>query len=251
MLIVITPAKVMKRDNAFLPFATLPQRLKDTQLILDYLKTLEVNQVKKMLKCNDHIALDTYRNYQMMELTTNLVPAILAYDGIQYQNMGCNIFSDDDFDYASKHVRILSGFYGVLRAMDGVVPYRLELNNDIKMDGYNNLAAFWNRKMYDDLVKDDHVILDLGAKQYTRMITKYRTAKVNYVKCYFKEAINGELKEIGVYVKIARGKMCQYLIKNKINLLEEVKQFNELGYYFNQDLSNEENYVFVRKKAVI
>lgn len=247
MKIITTPAKKMTNDISYLTPASLPVFLDVTWEILKHLKTLNVDQIKKMLRCNDSIAQAAYWNYQTMDLTKNTVPAILSYQGIQYDYLQADLLDFDDFDFLNEHLVILSGFYGVLKPLDGVVPYRLELNNYFNNGKYRSLYQLWGDMIYQELIKDDHDILDLGAKQYSKIIQKYLSDDINYVKCYFKQWQKDELKEVGVYVKMARGAMTRYLIKNKINSLEQVKNFNELGYQFAADLSNNQAYVFVKK----
>lgn len=247
MKIITTPAKKMTNDISYLTPASLPVFLDVTREILKHLKTLNVDQIKKMLCCNDSIAQAAYWNYQTMDLTRNTVPAILSYQGIQYDYLQADLLDFDDFDFLNEHLVILSGFYGVLKPLDGVVPYRLELNNYFNNGKYRSLYQLWDNRIYLELIKDDHNILDLGAKQYSKIIQKYLSDDINYVKCYFKQWYQNELKEVGVYVKMARGAMTRYLIKNKINCLEQVKNFNELGYQFAADLSNNQAYVFVKK----
>lgn len=129
------------------------------------------------------------------------------------------------------------------------MPYRLELNNKVKTEKFKSLYEFWNSRIYDELTKDDNQILDLGAKQYTKIIKKYLTSSIKYVKCHFKEESDEGYREIGVYVKMARGQMVRYLIENRIDSFEAVKQFNYLGYQYCEALSNVETYVFIRKKG--
>lgn len=248
MKIVITPAKRMKDDIAYLDPESKPVFLKDTEVILEHLKKLSFKEVKQLLKCSDKIANEAYNNYHKIDLNKNTVPAILSYEGIQYDNMAAHIFTNDDYEYAKKYIRILSGFYGVLKPFDGVVPYRLELNNKLSFDQYNNLYDFWGNKMYLELIKDDKEILDLGAKQYTRILKKYLGNNVNYVKCYFMEKEGNEYKEIGVYVKQARGEMVRYLVKNRITTFNQVKDFMGLGYHFCLEKSDHQNYIFIREK---
>lgn len=246
MKIVITPAKRMYQEIDYFDALSKPIYIKESEIILNKLKTLTVNEVKKLLKCNDKIAKEAYDNYQSMNLNNNLVPAMFAYKGVQYEQMAPHILTDEDYMFAKKHLRILSGFYGVLRPFDGVVPYRLELNDKLVVDEYCSLYEFWGNKIYQELIKDDKEILDLGAKQYTRIIKKYLTNDIRYVKCYFMEKRSDGYQEIGVYVKKARGQMTRYLIENKVNCFDQVKNFNESGYVFNEQMSNEQNYVFVR-----
>lgn len=247
MKIVITPAKRMKDDIDYLEVESEPAFLKDTEIILKYLKILSIQEVKQLLKCSDKIAQEAYQNYQLIDLKRNTVPALLAYEGIQYNSLAAHILTDEDYEYTKSYVRILSGFYGVLRPFDGVVPYRLELNNKLAFEKYSNLYQFWGNKMYQELIKDDYEILDLGAKQYSRIIKRYLDQDINYVKCYFMEKKNNTFKEVGVYVKQARGEMVRYLIKNRVTSFEQVKKFKGLGYCFDYEKSNQNNFIFVRK----
>lgn len=247
MKIVITPAKRMKDDIDYLEVESEPAFLKDTEIILKYLKILSIQEVKQLLKCSDKIAQEAYQNYQLIDLKRNTVPALLAYEGIQYNSLAAHILTDEDYEYTKSYIRILSGFYGVLRPFDGVVPYRLELNNKLAFEKYSNLYQFWGNKIYQELIKDDHEILDLGAKQYSRIIKRYLDQDINYVKCYFMEKKNNTFKEVGVYVKQARGEMVRYLIKNRVTSFEQVKKFKGLGYCFDYEKSNQNNFIFVRK----
>ena len=247
MKIVITPAKRMKDDIDYLEVESEPAFLKDTEIILKYLKILSIQEVKQLLKCSDKIAQEAYQNYQLIDLKRNTVPALLAYEGIQYNSLAAHILTDENYEYTKSYIRILSGFYGVLRPFDGVVPYRLELNNKLAFEKYSNLYQFWGNKMYQELIKDDHEILDLGAKQYSRIIKRYLDQDINYVKCYFMEKKNNTFKEVGVYVKQARGEMVRYLIKNRVTSFEQVKKFKGLGYCFDYEKSNQNNFIFVRK----
>ena len=249
MKIVITPAKRMNDNIDYIDVESLPVFLPQTEELLGILKTLKVDEVKKMLGCNDQIAQIAYLNYQMMDLKKDTVPALLAYEGIQYTNTAAHVLTDDDYEYTKQHLRILSGFYGILRPFDGVVPYRLELKNKVKTEKFKSLYEFWNSRIYDELTKDDNQILDLGAKQYTKIIKKYLTSSIKYVKCHFKEESDEGYREIGVYVKMARGQMVRYLIENRIDSFEAVKQFNYLGYQYCEALSDVETYVFIRKKG--
>ena len=104
------------------------------------------------------IELTTLALRKLLKTKSNTVPALLAYDGIQYNSLAAHILTNEDYEYTKKYVRILSGFYGVLKPFDGVVPYRLELNNKLAFEGYNNLYQFWGNKMYQELIKDDYEI---------------------------------------------------------------------------------------------
>lgn len=154
--------------------------------------------------------------------------------------MAPDIFSDEQFAYVQKHLRILSGFYGVLKPLDGVVPYRLEINSLLRTDTFCNLYAFWQDKLYRELIQESSVIVDLASAQYSRCITRYKSDAIRYVKCRFMEETKDTLKEKGVYVKMARGEMVRYMAEHQITDIEDIKQFQGLGYHFQETLSSSE-----------
>lgn len=248
MNILISPAKKMRKDIAYIEARSKPVFLDKTQLLLDFLKTLKPMAVKNMLVCNTQIAAQSYNNYQHMDLARDVVPALLSFDGIQYTYMAPDIFEDVYFSYVEKHLFILSGFYGVLRAFDGVVPYRLELENTVPAPFEQDLYHFWKDAPYKELIKHDNKILNLASKQYSRIIEKYMEDGVQYVTCHFKEIEQGRLIEKGVYVKMARGEMVRYLTELQAQTFEDVKGFNRLGYTFDETLSNACTFIFTRNE---
>lgn len=246
MRIIITPAKKMNSSVDYFEAESIPIFIDKTKSILETIKKLSLNQLKELLKCNDKIALEMYQNYQLLNLEARGIPALFAYKGIEYDQLAPNIFTDLQYQYIKKNLRILSGFYGILRPFDSVFPYRLELNDKLAIGENKNLYDFWNSLIYDTLIDGDNCILDLGGKQYTRIIKKYLTKDIHYVKCFFMDKRGFKYQEIGVYVKKARGEMVRYLVENEIDNIEAVKGFNRLGYRFSKELSNQNSYVFVR-----
>lgn len=248
MKIIISPAKRMHQDIAYLSAKRLPVFIKEASILVTYIQTLSVEDMKDMLACNDSIAQEAYQAYQHMDLREQVVPALLSYDGIQYTYMAPSVFIDEYFTYVDEHVRILSGLYGILRPLDGVVPYRLELNNSFHTPFCTNLYEYWKDRLYLDIVKEDTVILDLASTQYSRIIKKYADENVRIVKCYFMEEEEGTLREKGVYVKMARGEMVRFLAEQGAEDVEVAKQFRRLRYHFAASLSDENKFVFVRKE---
>lgn len=245
MKIIISPAKRMMTEEV-LDYKQLPCFLERTEKLRRYLKGLSYDELKKLLVCNDEIASLNYERYQSMDLERNLSPAVLSYDGIQYKYMAPQVFEDEYFNYIEKHLRILSGFYGILRPFDGIVPYRLEMQARLKTDFCKNLYDFWGANLYNELIKDDNVILNLASKEYSRAVKKYLTDDITYIACIFGEEINGKVTEKGVYVKMARGEMVRYMAGNNIEDIEKIKSFNRLGFKYNEKLSNEKNFVFLK-----
>lgn len=246
MNILISPAKKMRNDISYIEAKSIPVYLHKTKELLNYLKKLQPEQLKKVLVCSERIAEESYNVYQQMDVTKNVVPALLSFVGIQYTYMAPQIFEDTYFSYVEDHVVILSGFYGILRAFDGVVPYRLELDNKIPHLLPQSLYAFWKDSLYKEAIKKDKQLLNLASKQYSRSIERYIEEDIHYVTCHFKEVEAGRFIEKGVYVKMARGEMVRYLAEIQAESFEQVKGFCRLGYTFNEGLSNENTFIFTR-----
>ena len=229
MKIIISPAKKMNMDADFLPSCNAPVYLDKTQKLGVYVRSLTYEELKKLLCCNDEIARLNYERYRKMDLCGDTNPAILSYDGIQYKYMAPQVFEDDYFDYIENHLRILSGFYGILKPFDGVVPYRLEMLAKLKTAFCHNLYDYWKDDIYRDLTQNDTTILNLASVEYSKIVEKYLTADINYVTCRFGELINRKVIEKGVYVKMARGEMVRFMAENAVQDLNEIKEFNGLG----------------------
>ena len=146
MKIIISPAKKMKTDDV-LPWRDLPAFLEKTDRLLAALRAMPAARLKSLWKGSDAIAGENLRRLERMDLRRGLTPAILSYEGIQYRYMAPDVFTDAQFDYLQEHLRILSGFYGVLRPFDGVTPYRLEMGARLKTEGARDLYAFWGDKL--------------------------------------------------------------------------------------------------------
>ena len=143
MKIIISPAKKMKTDTDSIVRKDLPVFLAETEKLKAWIGTLSYEEAKKLWACNDKIARENFERFRDMDLRRGLTPAILSYDGIQYTYMAPSVFEEGQFDYVQENLRILSGFYGVLKPMDGVVPYRLEMQAKASVDGHRNLYDFW------------------------------------------------------------------------------------------------------------
>ena len=164
MKLIISPAKKMKVDVDSLAWRDLPRFLDRSQTLADTLRSMSYTELKHLWKCNDQIAQLNFDRLQTMDLRKNLTPAILAYEGIQYQYMAPGVFSDREFEYAQQHLRILSGFYGLLRPFDGVVPYRLEMGAKLKMGEHKDLYAYWGGSLADALCQETDTIFNLASK---------------------------------------------------------------------------------------
>ncbi|MGN1115265.1 MAG: peroxide stress protein YaaA [Candidatus Ornithomonoglobus sp.] len=247
MKIIISPAKKMLTDNDVILPKQLPVFIEKAEHLRKYLKSLSYDELKSLLACNDEIASLNYERYQYMDLNQDLSPAVLSYDGIQYKYMAPQVFEDRYFEYIEKHLRIISGFYGILRPFDGITPYRLEMQARLKTGFCKNLYDYWRDDIYRELTADDNVILNLASNEYSRTVSKYLTGDIQYITCIFGEMISGRIKEKGVYVKMARGEMVRYMAENDIEDLEKIKEFDRLGFKYNDSLSEKNKFVFVKE----
>ena len=182
-----------------------------------------------------------------MNLTSRLTPAILAYEGIQYQYMAPSVFEDGMFSYVQNNLRILSGFYGVLKPMDGVVPYRLEMQAKTNIEGVKGLYNFWGSRLYEEVIDDTHIIVNLESKEYSKCIEKYLKPEDQYITCVFGEISNGKVVQKGTYAKMARGEMVRFMAENNISEPEDMKKFDRLGYKYSIEKSTDKKYVFIQK----
>jgi len=247
MRIIISPAKKMNVDTDTLPWRDLPEFLPKTQQLLDRLRSMPSEELQRLWKCNDQIAALNIRRLQEMALNRNLTPAIIAYEGIQYQYMAPDVFTQKEYDYVQKHLRILSGFYGVLRPLDGVTPYRLEMQAKLRMDDAKDLYAFWGDDLARSVLDGTDCVINLASKEYSVCISKYLPPEKKMITCVFGEEKDGRIIEKGTMCKMARGEMARFMAANQIGYPEEIKAFTGLDYCYSAQHSDENTFVFVLK----
>ena len=180
-----------------------------------------------------------------------LTPAVLSYEGIAFQHMAPSVFEDRQFEYIQNHLRILSAFYGVLKPMDGVTPYRLEMQAKIGIEDARNLYEYWGDLLYSSVIDDSRIIINLASKEYSKCIEKYLTQQDKYITITFCELSGDKLVTKGTYAKMARGEMVRYMAENNIENPVDIQNFDRLGYSFRADLSSDNEYVFERNPAIL
>lgn len=225
----------------------LPAFMEQTEEIVHFLQGLSYGEAKKLWACNDRIAEQNYDRLQNMDLYHQLTPAILSYEGIAYQYMAPSVFENGQFAYVREHLRILSAFYGVVRPMDGVTPYRLEMQAKAKIAGTKDLYDYWGDRLYREILDDSRILINLASKEYSRCIEKYLQPEDVYITCVFGEFSGEKVVQKSVYAKMARGEMVRFMAENRIGSPEEMKGFDRLGYTFRSDLSDEKTYIFIKK----
>ena len=245
MRIIISPAKKMKVDTDSLPYQDLPVFLPKTEHLCRLLQSMSGEELKKLWKCNDQIAHLNIQRLQNMDLFNRLTPAVIAYEGIQYQYMAPGVFTEQAFDYIQAHHRILSGFYGILKPFDGVTPYRLEMQAKLRVGGCKDLYAYWSDSLAKKLFAETDRIVNLASKEYSICISKYLPRNVRFITCVFGEEKNGKVIEKGTMCKMARGEMVRFLAENQITDPEQLKFFELLNYRFDPARSNDSLFVFI------
>lgn len=160
-----------------------------------------------------------------------------------------SVFEDRQFDYIQEHLRIISGFYGLLRPLDGVAAYRLEMQAKLAVDGHNNLYDFWGDRLAKQLASETDLILNLASKEYSKAITAYLPSSFRFLTCTFGEYKDEKIIEKGTMCKMARGQMVRWLAEHHITKPEDIKRFDDLGYTYAKECSTENNYVFMKSKS--
>ena len=196
-----------------------------------------------------------YANWQTAAAPANAKQALLAFKGDIYSGIENANYDTKDFDFAQKHVRILSGLYGILRPLDLIQPYRLEMNTKLPTDKGKNLYSFWGNRITDSLKallkkEKSGVVVNLCSAEYFKVITS-EALKARVITPAFKEFRDGSYRFITIYAKKARGYMCNYIIRNHLNRIDDLKLFNAKGYQHNKMISSKDEWVFTREASGI
>lgn len=246
MKIIISPAMKMKVDRDSFPARSHPQFLKQTKELAAFLQQCSFTQLQAIWQSSERTTKEGQEQIKQLNLakTDNLTPAIISYSGIQYQYMAPDLFSAQALDYVQENVRILSGLYGVLRPFDGVWPYRLEMKN--KATGFTepNLYHYWGEKLADNLFGEDHILINLASKEYSKNIAPYVTKTRRMITIDFQEFVKGKWKTVGVHAKMARGEMVRFAAEHQLTKPEELQKFNDFGFQYIAQESTTDNYVF-------
>ena len=245
MRIIISPAKKMRVDTDSLSYLDLPAFLLKTEELCTTLQSMSDSELKKLWKCNDQIAALNIQRLQNMDLHNRLTPAVLAYEGIQYQYMAPGVFTEQAFRYIQEHLRILSGFYGILKPFDGVTPYRLEMQAKLRVGEAKDLYAYWGDSLAKTLFDETDCIVNLASREYSICISKYLPANVRFITCVFGEEKDGKVIEKGTMCKMARGEMVRFMAENQIEDPEQIKSFDRMNYRFDPVRSSDDLFVFI------
>lgn len=254
MLMVISPAKTLDYDTPpATPRHTLPEHLDQAQLLIDQLREYSPAQVAELMHLSDKLAalnVARFGSWNADFTPDNAKQALLAFKGDVYTGLNADDFSEHDFDFAQQHLRMLSGLYGVLRPLDLMQPYRLEMGTKLATARGKDLYAFWGERISQWLnealaAQGDAVLLNLASNEYFGAV-KRKALEARVIDVDFKDLKNGQYKIISFYAKKARGLMARYVIKQRISDPALLLQFDYDGYRYSEAHSSTDRLVFLR-----
>jgi cytoplasmic iron level regulating protein YaaA (DUF328/UPF0246 family) len=254
MLIVLSPAKTL--DYSIDPKSnhTAPQFLSQSSKLIKTLKEKEPKDIASLMGLSDKLATLNFDRYQSWKaskvVSNNTKPSMLVFKGDVYQGLDAENFNSNQLRFAQKHLRILSGLYGILRPMDVIKPYRLEMGTKLQTPKGKNLYEFWGSSIQDNVLDDlnsqkSDLLINLASKEYFSVLGKMPDY-VNVISPVFKDYKNGKHKIISFYAKRARGLMAKWIIQQKIKDFEKLSDFNLDGYYYSEKESTLTEPVFLR-----
>ena len=258
MLITLSPSKGQDFDTPTPSgIYTVPEQLKDSQLLINEAKKLDIKDVRELMAVSENISIlnvERFNTWALPFSPENAKPALFAFKGDVYSGIQKEKYTDDDLEYAQNHLRILSGLYGALRPMDLIQPYRLEMKTKLKNPRGENLYQFWNVRITDNLNKvlddqDEKVLVNLASNEYFKSV-KPKKLKARLLNISFKETKEGKTRVIAIFAKRARGMMTDFILRNRIEHAEDIKDFGAGGYSFSKQESSEHNWVFERPQPL-
>jgi cytoplasmic iron level regulating protein YaaA (DUF328/UPF0246 family) len=257
MLVIVSPAKKLDFES---PLATTkasqPNLLEHSEQLIERCVKLSSDQIASLMKLSDKLAgLNAARfgEWSQPFTTENSRQAVLAFNGDVYSGLDAPSFSNDDFDFSQQHLRILSGLYGLLKPLDLMQAYRLEMGTKLDNSRGSNLYQFWGNIITDELnevlvEQKSDILINLASNEYFKVVNK-KLLNAKIITPQFKDWKNGQYKIISFYAKKARGLMARYIIQNQITDVEQLKSFDLAGYQYSSDLTQGNDLVFTRKSV--
>lgn len=253
MILLLSPAKTLDTTPSKVKTFTRPRLLKKSQQLVDVLQKKSVADIQALMGVSEKIAslnVERYENYKTPFSLKNAKQAALLFKGDVYQGLEATTFGEEDLQFAQDHVRILSGLYGILRPLDLMQAYRLEMGTRLKNAHYKNLYEFWDKDITTILNKDikasgNDLVLNLASKEYFKAIQP-KLLKGKIVNIHFREERNGKYKVIAFNAKKARGAMANQIVKYKINEIAPLKDLVINDYIYQEEMSKEGDLVFVK-----
>lgn len=254
MIILLSPAKTLDYEKLETnTLYTVPLLLEKSKILINDLKKKKPSEISKLMNISDKLSSlnsERYKSWKgLKEKSKNSKEAIFVFKGDVYQGLDIESFEKKDLEYSQNHLRLISGLYGLLKPLDIIEPYRLEMGTKLKTSKGKNLYEFWDKEISDQLVKDleslkSNTIINLASNEYFNSV-KVLEKSTNVISPVFKDFSKDKYKIISFYAKKARGLMAAWILKNKIKK-EKIRDFNIDGYYYSKEDSSENSPVFLR-----
>ncbi len=254
MIAILSPAKRIANSRRFsdTTFSEIRFPAESKQLI-KFLRSLSPDDLSRLMKINSQLAEVNYNRFQHWHFPfgDDALHAAAAFDGEVYNGLKAITLSTEDIAFASLHLRILSGLYGILRPTDGILPYRLEMATPLQLKNSVNLYEFWGKKIAKTLQADladqgDNILINLASDEYSKSVLPHLNRKTKVITPVFKEFKNGKLITVIIFTKKARGLMSRFIIENRLSNPKHLKAFDTEGYIYNTSMSDESRFIFVR-----
>jgi len=250
MLILISPAKTLDYSTTSIQDHTLPEFQTETKSLISVLKKKSSKEIGSLMGISENLANlneERFKTFQKDFNFDNSKQALLAFKGDVYTKIDVDQYNEKDFEFAQQHLRILSGLYGLLKPLDLIQPYRLEMGTRLENKKGKNLYEFWDKKIAKAInnAAGNNQIVNLASQEYFKSVD-LKTVKNQIITIHFKEFKNDSYQVVGFFAKQARGMMTNYAIKNRITDPKELKLFNLEGYEFSDSLSTQLEWTFVR-----
>lgn len=250
MIVLLSPAKNLNIDKQNITKkSTLPVFLEQSEQIIKKLQRLSKDEISRLMSINPKLTDLNYTRFKQWHLPfteENAIQSIFAFNGEVYNGLKARDLTENDVLFAQEHVRILSGLHGVLRPLDLIQPYRLEMGTKLSVGNSTNLYEFWGEQILKQLEKEstDNIIINLASNEYFKVVNGDHDFRI--ITPVFKDMHKGKYKFLTVYMKKARGMMTRFIIKERINNPENLKHFEGEGYFFNVNMSSGDEWVFTR-----
>ncbi len=257
MKFIISPSRAIKTDPDTVPYRNMPCFLDKTKRIHQRLLELSTKELGNLYICNIKTTLKDKEMFEQLNLYKELTPAIFAYSGFQYSCLAPKTFTEPQLEYLQEHLRILSGFYGILRPLDGVTPHHLAMKTKLEIDGKKNLYEFWGSSIAEELFSETDCVINLTSKEYSisvsRQMSKLRqqnkiSESASMITCVFGKKMNGKIVQRESRNDRDRAEMVRYLAEIQAENPEQMKQFCRLGYHFSEEDSTDTKYVFLKEE---
>lgn len=249
MLVILSPSKTQDFETpSKAPFTTQPVFKQEIHTLLTSLQQMSPTDIAKLMGISEklsHLNFERFQNFQETFTIQNSKPAIEAFHGDVYRDIDVANYTKQDFEFAQDHLRTISGLYGLLRPLDLMQPYRLEMKTKLKNSKGKDLYQFWGNKIAEQLNQSNQPIINLASNEYSKA-ANFKQIKQPVINITFKEQKGKDYKIVAIYSKIARGTMANYIVKNRITQPNDLQNFNLDGYHYAPDDSTDDHLIFLR-----